>query len=75
MPNAILIAREDFSYAAIQRYTNFALPGVPEGRHNVAHSGSCGKMSEAHPKTPTGVTQGIQPHQISPHPRLKPNAK
>jgi hypothetical protein len=27
-------------------WTNFMLPGVPEGRHSVAHGGSRGKQSQ-----------------------------
>jgi hypothetical protein len=32
------------------------MPGVPKGRHNVAHHGSGGKMFKVAFETPVGVT-------------------
>jgi hypothetical protein len=39
--------------------------GVPKGRHNVAHSGSCGKNYKKSAETPSGVTHGIRPCHLS----------
>jgi hypothetical protein len=53
---------------------NSKLLGVPEGRHNVAHSAyperseweAVGRRIEDYQKTPIGVAHGPHPHKISP---------
>jgi hypothetical protein len=55
-----------------EMWANSVLSGVPEGRHNVAHHGSGGEISEHDQKTPSGVAQGTQPREKNPlHKKLE----